>query len=332
MRTDLLTSLLRDVSRSFYLTLRLLPGAVRSQIGLAYLLARATDTIADTEILPPSQRLDALSQLRERILGNTTAPLDFSALARNQSLPAERILLERCQEAIAILEAFPQAAQQRIRQVLQIITSGQELDLRRFGSNEANGIIALETEAELDDYTYRVAGCVGEFWTRVCRAELFPRAPLDETALLHNGIRYGKGLQMVNILRDLPADLHKGRCYLPSQLLAQAGLQPASLLDPASELALRPTYDRLLSIARGHLSAGWDYTNALPWSQIRVRLGTAWPALLGAATLRQLAVEPVLDPAHRIKISRAQVRGILFNSIIAYPFPVFWRRQFAKTS
>ena len=63
-----LNELLRATSRSFYLTLRVLPGAIRPQIGLAYLLARTTDTIADTEILPVESRLDALQKLRERLL------------------------------------------------------------------------------------------------------------------------------------------------------------------------------------------------------------------------------------------------------------------------
>ena len=66
--------LLRAVSRSFYLTLRVLPGAVRPQIGLAYLLARATDTIADTDALPVAQRLDALRLLQERIQGHSQTP------------------------------------------------------------------------------------------------------------------------------------------------------------------------------------------------------------------------------------------------------------------
>ena len=48
----LLGGLLRDVSRSFYKTLAILPGSIRPQISLAYLLARTTDTIADTEIVP----------------------------------------------------------------------------------------------------------------------------------------------------------------------------------------------------------------------------------------------------------------------------------------
>ena len=50
-------ALLQSVSRSFYLTLRILPAAVRPQIGLAYLLARTTDTIADTELVSLEQRL-----------------------------------------------------------------------------------------------------------------------------------------------------------------------------------------------------------------------------------------------------------------------------------
>ncbi len=57
---ELLTDLLKQTSRSFYLTLRVLPGAIRPQIGLAYLLARTADTIADTELVPAEQRIDAL--------------------------------------------------------------------------------------------------------------------------------------------------------------------------------------------------------------------------------------------------------------------------------
>src|SRR5260370_23512733 len=90
---QILTSLLRDVSRSFYLTLRVLPAGIRPQIGLAYLLARTTDTIADTELVPSDQRLEALHVLRGRILGRCHAPLKFAELARQQGSPAERALL-----------------------------------------------------------------------------------------------------------------------------------------------------------------------------------------------------------------------------------------------
>src|SRR5690242_1484273 len=92
---ELLTDLLRDVSRSFYLTLRVLPKSIRPQIGLAYLLARTTDTIADTGILPVEQRLQSRRALRERISGTSSAVLDFGQLAKNQSSPGERVLLEK---------------------------------------------------------------------------------------------------------------------------------------------------------------------------------------------------------------------------------------------
>src|SRR5580658_1622871 len=100
---------------------------------------------------------------------------------------------------------------------------------------EPSPIIALETVLELDDYTYRVAGCVGEFWTRICRAHLLPQARLDEKQFVMDGIRFGKGLQLVNILRDLPADLKKGRCYLPAERLEPAKLFQETLLSPANE-------------------------------------------------------------------------------------------------
>src|SRR5258706_7938369 len=86
---ELLTTLLKQVSRSFYLTLRVLPRAIRTQIGVAYLLARATDTIADTEIIPVEARLQALDDLRERIQGKRATPLDLGEIARGCD-PAER--------------------------------------------------------------------------------------------------------------------------------------------------------------------------------------------------------------------------------------------------
>src|SRR5271170_6898699 len=101
-----LTSLLQATSRSFYLTLRVLPARVRPQIGLAYLLARTTDTIADTELVPPAQRLDALQKLRERILGQNSAPLNFGELAEKQSLSAEKLLLEQAENSLPLLQTL----------------------------------------------------------------------------------------------------------------------------------------------------------------------------------------------------------------------------------
>ncbi|MGA3162767.1 MAG: phytoene/squalene synthase family protein [Verrucomicrobiota bacterium] len=327
----LLTDLLKQTSRSFYLTLRVLPGAIRPQIGLAYLLARTTDTIADTGIVPLAQRLDALQKLRERILGQNAAPLNFGELARHQALPAEQALLEKVEDSLAQLQMLSPADLKLVREVLTIITSGQELDLRRFAGASAEKIIALETEAELEDYTYRVAGCVGGFWTKICRAHLFPQVKLDDELLMANGIRFGKGLQLVNILRDLPADLRNGRCYLPADKLVEAGLQPADLLSPANEAKFLPLFRECLNKAESHLAAGWAYTNSLPFGQVRVRLACAWPILIGIRTIGQLRAASMLELQQGIKISRNEVRCILLWSAFSYPFPGLWRKLFSGT-
>ena len=325
-----LQSLLRDTSRSFYLTMRILPRAVRPQVGLAYLLARTTDTIADSELVPLESRLGALADLRGRIMGESSGPLNFASLAPSQDSEAERALLERCEEPLRFLAGFAEEDRRLIREVLNTIISGQELDLRRFGAARSPHLASLETEAELDDYTWRVAGCVGEFWTRLCRAHLFPRKNADDPALLRDGIRFGKGLQLVNILRDIPADLRKGRCYIPRQSLKAAGLTPEDLRSAASEPRFRALYQAWLGRAGDHLQAGWNYTNALPPGQRRLRLACAWPILIGARTLRRLRGENVLDPTRRVKISRREVRALVARSILLLAWPSGWKAQFNR--
>jgi farnesyl-diphosphate farnesyltransferase len=342
----LLSELLKRVSRSFYLTLSILPRRVRDQIGLAYLLARTSDTIADTEVLPLEQRLDALSKFRSRICGTAVTtdarrqasdapsaparqaednvPLDFAAFLRSQGSEGEQTLLQFADQSVALLSRMAPVDQQRIKTVIETIISGQELDLRRFANASPEKVISLQNSPELDDYTYRVAGCVGEFWTHMCRTHVFPKAKLQDETFLRNGVRFGNGLQLVNILRDIPADLQKGRCYLPADELSRAGLLPADLLNPSSEARFRPVYNAWLDTARNHLEAGWAYTNAIPMRFVRVRLACAWPVLIGLATLSRLRTGRILDPAHRIKVSRAEVRKIIAQSLVRYPFKSAW--------
>lgn len=332
--------LLRQVSRSFYLTLRVLPAKIRPQIGLAYLLARTTDTIADTQLIPVGQRRAALRQMRTAIRavaeGSRAEMPEFSELAAAQDAPAgqgshaEKVLLENAAELFDALGGLTPADCGLVRDLLEIIIQGQESDLVRFGSASADRIAALETERDLEEYTYCVAGCVGEFWTRMCRAHLFVKADLDDTMLLASGIRFGKGLQMVNILRDLPRDLRQGRCYIPRARLAECGLEPTSLLHAAEMGRFRPLYASYLEQARDLLAAGWTYTNSLPHGQMRVQLACAWPVLIGAKTLALLRAGNVLDDRHRIKVSRGEVRRIMIHSLLCYPNKRAWDRLFAE--
>ncbi|HTV38926.1 MAG TPA: phytoene/squalene synthase family protein [Candidatus Sulfotelmatobacter sp.] len=326
--------LVRATSRSFYLTLQVLPPAIRGQIGFAYLVARAADTIADTEIVPINRRVEALQKLREAVQGRNPAPLNLEDLAGKQGADGERILLEKIGSIIGELQTYSTDDQKRIRDVLAIITGGQELDLNRFTPSaivDPMGlprITALETNAELDDYTYRVAGCVGEFWTKICRAHLFPKARLDDEEFRVNGVRFGKGLQLINILRDLPADLKKGRCYLPAEKLEKYKLSPSTLLSQVNESRFRPLFNEYLHKAEEHLRAGWEYTNMVPFNQFRVRLACAWPILIGIKTIEKLRVASVIELQQGVKISRKDIRGLLAKSILACPFSVAWKHLF----
>ena len=319
--------LLAEVSRSFSLTLRVLPKAVRFQIGLAYLLARTSDTIADTTLIPPAQRVESLRQFRACILGARTDAMDFSDLAAGQSTPSEKILLQRTPETLALLTALSPDDLKLVCEVLDTITRGQELDLERFGNGDR--LVALANAADLDAYTFAVAGCVGEFWTKMTLAHCFTALPCP-ASFVEDGVQFGKGLQLVNVLRDLPRDLRSGRCYLPLDELAQAGLQPEELLAHENWPRLCPVYNTWLAKAQAHLSAGARYTLAIPSGQYRLRLACAWPLLMGQETLALLRRANPLQPEPRLKISRAQVRGVLWRTIWRLPFRSPWEKLFTQ--
>lgn len=325
--------LLREVSRSFYLTLAILPRAIKPQLRLAYLLARATDTVADTEAVPAGRRRELLAAMGAAIRdvgqGRGVSAPDFGPVAGAGSATAGELrLLAGFGALLEELRGFGAEDRAEIAAVLEIITAGQDADLRRFGSTGPDRIAALATDEELEDYTYRVAGCVGEFWTRLCLRRLYPRARLDRGRLLADAVRFGKGLQMVNILRDLPKDLAAGRCYLPAGRLALYGLRPADLLDTRYWRLFRPLYARYLAEAEAHLQCGWSYVTALPFRSVRVRLASAWPILIGVRTLGLLGAANALDPAARVKVSRAEIRRLLLRSLLLYPLRRRWQRLF----
>jgi farnesyl-diphosphate farnesyltransferase len=334
----IMQELLKQVSRSFYLTLHILPRSIRSQLSLAYLLARASDTVVDTQLVDCGRRRNALLQIRKSIRDSCEglAPRipDFGEFAsaqkalEGQGTPAERVLLEKLGELLAVLRSFSAEDRVRIRNVLDTITHGQELDLIRFGEASAGSIAALADDEELDAYTYQVAGCVGEFWTHMCRAHVFPKARMEDARLIAAGVRFGKGLQMVNILRDLPRDLHQGRCYIPEQPLSQYGLRPRDLLDEKTIGRFRPLLNRYLLQAEEHLAAGWRYTEALPFWHVRIRLACCWPILIGMQTLEKLRRDNVLDSGLHIHISQSDTRRLILRSIILYPNPKAWSGLF----
>lgn len=323
---DLLTDLLKGVSRSFYLTLRVLPHPVRESIGLAYLLARATDTVADTDALPASDRLQTLQALLASVLDPGQPAPDLGKVGGESTTTAEQFLLGRFPDCLRMLRSLPADEQALIQRVIEVIVSGQDLDIQRFELSSSSGITALPDASSLDDYTYRVAGCVGEFWTDICMLKLPAMRRLDLSFMRLNGVRFGKGLQLVNILRDLPRDLQQGRCYLPEVELSELGVKPSDLLKPQTQSRIQPLLDRWMDQAMAHLDAGWLYTLMLPPGHWSLRLACAWPVLIGQETLVKLRSAPLLDPEVRVKVTRSKIRRILAGSLLSLPVPFLWAR------
>jgi farnesyl-diphosphate farnesyltransferase len=221
-------------------------------------------------------------------------------------------------EAVAEIDRLPIADGAAVRDVLATLTSGMVLDLTAFPGEDAAHLVALRTRADLDHYTYLVAGCVGEFWTAIHLAHRPRLARWNVSTMTLEGVRFGKALQMTNVLRDVPQDLRQGRCYVPADDLAAHGLAPADLLDPAAMPKLRPLYTALLDAAAEHYEAGWRYTLAIPRAEWRMRLACAWPLLIGEATLAALRRhDNPLAAAEPVKIPRAMVRTIVTRSLAA---------------
>ena len=299
MNGDLETGVLKGVSRSFYLTLRLLPAPMRRGASLGYLLARTSDTIADTTGVSVAERLELLAAYGAAVEGQGKLPIwpkDLLVTAE----PKEMILLERGEEVLAGLRDLPEAEKRVVREVVEIIISGQRLDLERFAGASGEHPVALASDAELEDYTWRVAGCVGAFWTKLgflTLGESYSTASEEE--LLRRGIAYGKGLQLVNILRDLPRDLASGRCYLP--------------VDPLGTKAeLLSSHARWLKQAQSWIAQGEIYADTLPLR--RLRAATVLPAWLAEETLAKLEGASWETLEQRVKVPRRQVYRLLWDA------------------
>jgi farnesyl-diphosphate farnesyltransferase len=318
-RAFLLGPLLKGVSRSFYLTLRILPEGMRDPVGLAYLLARAADTIADTSLIPPAQRLELLLALRQCVDGTgNIEPLAqrlIAEVACQQTQSDEKVLLESIGPALDVLAQLDASDRTAVRGIVGTLTEGMEFDLRTFPDERSGQVAALRTMGELDRYTYLVAGCVGEFWTTMTYAHQPGTLTEAPETMLRRGVRFGKALQMVNVLRDCGKDLRIGRCYLPTEVLDRHGLVPRDLMDPANALRARPMLDELLRFSLAHFREAMAYTFAIPRTAIRLRLACLWPILIGLETLLLLAGNRAWpDPAHASKIPRGKVYRVLARS------------------
>ncbi len=293
MPEDLTTDPLKAVSRSFYLSMHALPVAMRRGVSLGYLLARATDSVADTSSASAGRRAEVLRLMGAAVAGQLAPEAERELLfclqgemAEAQSHPAERRLLQRFGEALVALRACSAEEQRLVQQVLATIVEGQLWDISYFEENSS-----VCTDEQTQVYTYMVAGCVGEFWTELGYATMGQgfAEPAARELMAQAGVRYGRGLQLVNILRDTAEDAARGRCYL------------------ASARSL------WFSRAERYLADGVDYSRRL--GSFRLRLASMLPALIGQKTLALLRCHETVQPgAQKLRIARRAVYACLLKA------------------
>lgn len=334
----LIRNILKNVSRSFHLSLIVLPRPVRGQMGLAYLFCRAADTIADTRILPYHERLPALHAFRAQFQEESPSRIGVDPLRQmtqphlSQASAGERQLLLHLHDCFRIYDRLSSGDQCLVKNLVLTLTRGMEMDLTSFPGGTSADVRALPDMASLDQYTYYVAGVVGEFWTTLCIANLRAlRIHRNKQQLSGLGRRFGQGLQLTNILRDVGKDLQCGRCYLPAEELQRLGLRAHDLLDPTLLPRVRPLIVKLIDYTLEHLDHASCYVQLLPRRALRVRLSCMWPLLFAVQTLEEVCrSEGLLSHQERAKISRQAVYCTILRSLWCLVFPARFPPYYAS--
>ena len=324
-------TILKGTSRSFYLSTWILPKKIRRTVGLTYLLARAADTLCDTSIIQQDLKKDYLNSMRELIKkpqnGNREKIQQIIKNLNQHKHSQEVVLIQNLESILFLFHSLPPSHFDPAKKVLLTLTQGMVEDLNFF-SKKNREIQCLNTKKDTERYTYLVAGCVGEFWTDLLREEILPSWPREKMVEL--GIRFGKGLQMTNILRDLPKDLSQGRCYLSqedfqnhSQIIKS--LQKRFFSDSNApikengnlEKTFLEIYREKINLGREWLKAGLDYVFQTPRKNLRLRLSVLWPLLIGLDTLNLLektSMDQLFNK--RVRIKRHQVYQIMASTIL----------------
>ena len=281
-----LEELLENTSRTFALSIPVLPEPTRRQVLIAYLLFRIADTFEDATLWPPEKRIRALGEFAEMLRDPSQERAGALAAEWLAPPPCDHAgYLELLRETPGVIAHFLSLPEDIAAAIRASVTASAEGMARFVGRMSGEGDLRLAGIDDLRDYCHVVAGLVGEMLTEIF---LFERPALAPAAgfLRERASRFGEGLQLVNILKDAGGDAREGRCYLP------AGVPRAEVL----------------ALARTDLEAAREYVRAL--HEVSAPRGliafTALPVLLAADSLDLVARE---GPG--VKVSRQRVGALV---------------------
>ncbi len=310
---QLCEQMLPGVSRTFALLIPELPGPLRDEVGCAYLLCRIADTVEDVEHVPIEHRLRAFDALaaafhetpRERRLR------ELASLTSGWALDADhRRLMDEAAAVFAAFDSFPEADRAVIRECVLEMIGGMRQTVCG-GSSDA-GPMSLGGMDDLERYCYYVAGVVGRMLTRLYWRHVYGGAAEPPASLIEQGIEFGLGLQMTNVLKDQRADLNRGVSYMPRDLAAALGVDADSLLDGVMPATMRHW---LVAYALKWLDAAFRYAITWPPGATGIRTFCLGALFMAVRTLGVVVAAPArLDATEAPKITRSDVDEIMARS------------------
>ena len=310
--------ILQKVSRTFALTIRLLPPDLEHPVLLAYLLCRIADTIEDTADLPGSEKNALLSRLRLCLEDEGPDAGPIAARFENPRTDEEE-LANRADVVLDEFRRLPASQCSAITPWVQEMCTGMAGFASRYVEGDSKTPRALTTISDLERYCYYVAGTVGHLLTDLFASVRSAVTPRHYARLKPLATSFGLGLQLTNIIKDVADDRRRGWSFVPRELCDQFGIQPGQMHDPDRDRQARQAMDVLIGKAQGHLKDALEYCTRLPRREYRVRLFCLTSLYFAVRTLRLAARDArLLDPGHKVKITRREVyRTVAMAAIIA---------------
>jgi farnesyl-diphosphate farnesyltransferase len=306
-------AVLPEVSRTFAISIRFLPGMLGRAVLTAYLLCRIADTIEDDGLASPERKSELLDAFL-RALGEREAAEAFPGLASDiQGDPAHVDLLRHMDHVCVLLRSLPARSRARVEHWVGVMVHG----MRKFVGLYPRGI-RIQTLAEYREYCYYVAGTVGCLLTELWHEHAPSVGKAEFARLWAKCQQFGEALQTVNILTDIAWDAeHENAIYIPESTLAEHGSGHTTLLSQAHAARNRAAIATFIELAWHDLDDALGYTLMIPRRALAIRAFCVLPLLFAYATLRDLArTQVVLGAGGTVKISRAEVRSLMAAALV----------------
>jgi len=311
--SDFSREILPQVSRTFALSIRVLPGGLGDAVRNAYLICRIADTVEDEPNYPAEQKAKLFDVL-DRCLDHPAEAAEFAALAADLTGDPAHVRLVR--NANLVFDEFAALAPESrvsVRRWVGEMIAG----MKKFSLAYPRGV-RIQSLDEYKEYCYYVAGTVGYLLTDLWH-EHSPSIGAQRYAILRTRCRaFAEALQTVNILKDVARDAeHENSIYIPEQLLREHGSAHATILAPDRAQETRKALGVMTELAWRDLDQAKAYLLSIPRRAVSIRLFCALPLLFAYATLRDLAGSSDA-PGHRsvVKISRSEVKSLTLLSVV----------------